>query len=296
MANLADVASPWLPPRFPETWASAWGEDEFGLWMALNYQGAQQVFRWILPGTFQMGSPATEAERGEGEIQHEVTLTQGYWLAVTACTQVLWQAVMGENPSNFKDDPRNPVEQISWDDVRQFIAKLNERFPILNACLPSEAQWEYACRARTTTPFSFGENITPEQVNYDGNFRYADGKKGPYRERTVPVGSLPPNPWGLYEMHGNVWEWCEDWYGAYEMQPQSDPHGADTGAGRVLRGGSWFRSGRGVRSANRDYYEPGGRGSDFGFRLALGQGAGKGEAPAGELRGTRGGKAGAGNE
>ena len=296
MANLADVASPWLPPRFPETWASAWGEDEFGLWMALNYQSAQQVFRWILPGTFKMGSPATEAERREDEVQHEVTLMQGYWLADTACTQALWQAVMGENPRMFSDHPRNPVEQVSWEDAQRFTAELNRCIPNLNACLPSEAQWEYACRAGTTTPFSFGENITPEQVNYNGEYAYAGSNKGLSRERTVPVGSLPPNPWGLYEMHGNVLEWCEDWYGAYETQPQSDPRGPETGAARVLRGGSWIGRGRHVRSACRNGGGPGMRRSSIGFRLALGQGAGKGEAPAGELCGTRGGKAGAGNE
>ena len=109
----------------------------------------------------------------------------------------------------------------------------------MNARLPTEAEWEYACRAGTNTPFSFGDNITPEQVNYDGNYPYADGKKGLYREKTVPVKSLPANAWGLYEMHGNVWEWCQDWYGDYPAEPVTNPEGSQAGVERVVRGGSW---------------------------------------------------------
>jgi hypothetical protein len=166
-------------------------------------------------------------------------LSRGFWLADTACTQALWQAVTGAKPSYFKDDARNPVENVSWDEVQAFLSELNRRVPGLQARLPSEAEWEYACRAGTTTPFSFGDNITPEQVNYDGNYPYAGGEKGLYRQKTVPAGSLPANPWGLYEMHGNVWEWCADWYGDYPNTPQVDPTGPQTGASRVLRGGSW---------------------------------------------------------
>ena len=287
----------FFPDPFPATWASDWGEDGVGLWMAFTLLGVRQAFRWILPGTFLMGSPETEPERYPDEVQHEVTLTQGFWLADTACTQALWQAVMGDNPSHFQDDPRNPVEQVSWEDEQDFIAELNTRVPGLQVRLPSEAEWEYACRAGTKTPFSFGENITPEQVNYDGNNPYAGGKKGLYRERTVPVGSLPPNPWGLYEMHGNVWEWCEDWYGNYPSGPQVDPRGPAAGASRVLRGGSWNDFGRYCRSALRASYEPVNRFADLGFRLALGQAsAGEGEPgrerPAEQPRGTRGGEAG----
>jgi hypothetical protein len=168
-----------------------------------------------------------------------VRLSRGFWLADTVCTQALWQAVTGANPSHFKDDARNPVESVSWDDVQAFLSELNRRVPGLQARLPSEAEWEYACRAGTTTPFSFGDNITPEQVNYDGNQPYAGGEKGLYRQKTVPAGSLPANPWGLYEMHGNVWEWCADWYGDYPNTPQVDPTGPQTGGSRVLRGGSW---------------------------------------------------------
>jgi formylglycine-generating enzyme required for sulfatase activity len=290
----------FFPDPFPARWASDWGEDRFGLWMGLTFQGVRQAFRWILPGTFRMGSPESEPERLDWEVQHEVTLTQGFWLADTACTQALWQAVMGENPSRFRDDPRNPVEQVSWEDAQRFIAALNERVPGLEARLPSEAEWEYACRAGTTTPFSFGENITPEQVNYNGDYPYAGGKKGLNRERTVPVGSLPANAWGLYEMHGNVWEWCEDWYGEYPGGPQVDPRGPATGAGRVLRGGSWHGLGRYCRSANRFRYGPANRDSYLGFRLARGSSASQGQGQAGEERqagqprGTRGGQAGRG--
>jgi formylglycine-generating enzyme len=267
----AQTSASFFPNPFPALWAGEWGEDEFGLWMVLTFQGVRQVFRWILPGTFLMGSPKSEPERYDDETQHPVTLTQGYWLADTACTQALWEAVMGENPAYFKDDANNPVERVSWDDVQQFIDKLNGLIPTLNARLPTEAQWEYACRAGTTTPFSFGKNITPEQVNYNGNYPYAGGKEGLYRKKTVPVKSLPLNPWGLFEMHGNVWEWCSDWFVSdYPTESVVDPEGPPSGASRVLRGGSWDDFGRYVRSAHRIRHQPGYR-SAVGFRLSLGQ-------------------------
>jgi sulfatase modifying factor 1 len=208
---------------------------------------------------------------GRDESQHEVTLSRGFWLADTACTQALWQAVTGANPSEFQDDVRNPVENVSWRDVQAFLSELNRRVPGLQARLPSEAEWEYACRAGTTTPFSFGDNISPEQVNYNGDSPYAGGEKGLNREKTVPVGSLPANPWGLYEMHGNVWEWCADWYGDYPTAPQLDPTGPQTGGSRVLRGGSWSSDGRGARCALRGGFGPDYRGRGIGFRFAPGQ-------------------------
>ncbi len=260
-----------LPPRFPAPWASEWGEDRaYGLFMILEVNGVRQWFRWLPPGTFMMGSSETEAERYDDETQHQVTLTKGFWLADTACTQVLWQAVMGSNPSRFQDNPDNPVETVSWDDVQLFLERLNAMFPSLNARLPSEAEWEYACRAGENTPFSFGDNITPEQVNYDGNYPYAEGKKGLYRGKTVPVKSLPSNRWGLYEMHGNVYEWCADWFGDYPVESVPDPIGPKQGVHRVLRGGSWSRLAWYTRSANRSRGVPGYRDLDIGFRLALG--------------------------
>ncbi|HRD68239.1 MAG TPA: formylglycine-generating enzyme family protein, partial [Candidatus Competibacter sp.] len=204
----------------------------------------------------------------------------------TACTQALWQAVTGQNPSRFKGE-RRPVEQVSWNEVQEFIARLNGAVPGLGARLPTEAEWEYACRAGTTTPFSFGEDITPDQVNYDGNYPYR-GKKGRDRQETVEVASLPANPWGLYEMHGNVWEWCRDWYDNYPKGSVTDPTGPATREWRVLRGGSWFSLGRYARSAYRHRDGPGTRNVYIGFRLALGpelrqdERAGRGEGGAGQ--------------
>ncbi|MER2517239.1 MAG: formylglycine-generating enzyme family protein, partial [Candidatus Accumulibacter phosphatis] len=210
-------------------WAHEIGRDACGLYADLlvplpgaapdDPQAIRQRCRWIEAGHFRMGSPADEPAHLENEAQHEVTLSRGFWLADTACTQALWQAVTGANPSEFQDDVRNPVENVSWRDVQAFLSELNRRMPGLQARLPSEAEWEYACRAGTTTPFSFGDDISPEQVNYNGDSPYAGGEKGLNREKTVPVGSLPANPWGLYEMHGNVWEWCADWYGDYPTAP-----------------------------------------------------------------------------
>jgi formylglycine-generating enzyme required for sulfatase activity len=216
-----------------------------------------------------MGSPEDEPQRENDETQHPVTLTRGFWIAETPVTQALWEIFMGDNPSHFKG-AELPVEQVSWNDAQRFINKLNGMKPELQLCLPTEAQWEYACRAGTTTPFSFGDNITTDQVNYDGNYPYNNGKKGEDRSQTVEVKAFPPNAWGLYQMHGNVWEWCQDWYGQYPSQPVTNPQGAVSGTGRVLRGGSWFLYGRRCRSAGRRHFGPAFRNSGFGFRLSLG--------------------------
>ena len=251
-------------------WGGKFEYDKVGLYTDLIIKSITQRCRWIPPGNFCLGSPSSEKERQDNEIQHQVTLSQGFWLADTVCTQALWKAVMGDNPAFFTDNENNPVEQVSWDDVHNFIKQLNILTSGLDAQLPTEAQWEYACRAGTTTPFSFGETITPDQVNFDGNIPYASGKKGRCREKTVAVKSLPANPWGLYEMHGNVWEWCADWYDDFFEMPIIDPIGSDTGSSRVLRGGSWSNHGWRTRSANRGWYAPVNRDNYIGFRFVVG--------------------------
>ncbi len=255
-----------FPAAFPESWASDWGEDEYGLWMGFTYKGVRHDFRWIEPGTFTMGSPKNEPGRYNNETQHQVTLTRGFWLAETTVTQALWEVVMGDDPSSFKGANR-PVEQVSWDDTQRFIAKMNGMKPELQMCLPTEAQWEYCCRAGTTTAFHFGgkNDLNLERVNYSGKWDNYDANG-----ETKTVKSYAPNDWGFYEMHGNVWEWCQDWYGDYPAQSVVDPKGAETGANRVLRGGSWFNVGWVCRSAFRYYYVPGNRSHNIGFRLALG--------------------------
>lgn len=263
----------------PNAWASRAGVDNIGRLFEFTVRGRRgpvtQRMRFIPPGQFLMGSPKDENGRDDDERQHPVLLTQGYWLADTACTQELWEAVMGNNPSHFKDDPQNPVENVSWNDITQdFLPRLNNLVPGLNLTLPTEAQWEYACRSGTTTPFSFGEQITPEQVNYDGNHPYAGGKKGEYRNKTVPVKALPANSWGLHQMHGNVWEWCQDEIAAYPEGTSIDPvvHQGrkEKDRQRVLRGGGWLRFGGRCRSASRNAFVPGDRHYFIGFRLARG--------------------------
>lgn len=261
------------PPR----WATDWGQDQHGRWVDVSVPGARgtvtQRLRWIPPGMFRMGSPESEPKRYDDEgPQHEVTITRGFWIFDTAVTQELWQAVMGGNPSRFTS-PRRPVERVSWDDCQEFLQRLTALLNEAPFDLPTEAQWEYACRAGTTTPFSFGNNITPEQVNYDGNYPYADGMKGLYRQETVDVGSLPANAWGLHEMHGNVNEWCRDGRRDYAAQSAIDPEGATEGAAaQMVRGGCWCNFAQNVRSAYRNAYEPGFRSLHLGFRCALVQG------------------------
>ena len=253
------------PEHFPAHWAIAWGEDHYGYWQAFEVKGVRQVMRWISAGEFIMGSPKDEAKRSSDEMQHPVVIKQGFWLADTACTQALWVAVMGKNPSHFDKNNQNPVDTVSWNDCQRFIEKANQELPAeFQLRLPGEAEWEYSCRAGTQTPFSTGETLTTDQANYDGNYPYKKGeKKGKYREETVPVLSFPPNPLGLYQMHGNILEWCDDVY-----SEDYEPVGA--GSRRVLRGGDWFDFAQGVRSALRSAYSPGLRDLSFGLRLAGG--------------------------
>ena len=202
------------------------GFDEYGLFATLKIKNVSQRFRWIEPGTFIMGSPENEQGRYSDETQHPVTLTQGFWMADTAVTQAFWQAVMGDNPSKSQQGKKaqeNPVETVSWDDCQQFIEQLKKHFNLLNCGLPTEAQWEYACRAGTQTAFNFEGELDLDNVNYSGIF----DKKGwddKALQRTAAVKSYPCNAWGLYEMHGNVWEWCQDnWQSDLGTEPQVDP-------------------------------------------------------------------------
>ena len=172
----------------------------------------------IPAGSFLMGSPTSEESHFTSESpQHEVNLG-AFWMSQFPITQAQWVSVMGNNPSHFEGDDL-PVECVSWHDAMKFCRRLSEQTGHTYT-LPSEAQWEYACRAGTTTPFHFGKTITSGQANYDGNYTYGDAPRGEYRQRTTPVGMFPPNDWGLYDMHGNVWEWClDEWHPNYEGAP-----------------------------------------------------------------------------
>jgi formylglycine-generating enzyme required for sulfatase activity/uncharacterized caspase-like protein len=227
-------------------------------------------FAFCPPGSFMMGSPASEADRRDAEDQVQVRISKGFWMGQTEVTQGQWAAVMGSNPSHLKGNDL-PVETVSWEDAQAYISKLNQSVPLSAGwkyALPTEAQWEYACRAGTESAFSFGALLNGKEANCNGNYPYGTSTKGPYLEKTVKVGSYAANAWGLYDMHGNVWEWCADWYGE-KLPGGTDPVGASTGANRVLRGGSWYSSAARCRAACRSHLDPGYRGHTLGFRPAL---------------------------
>ncbi|OED36482.1 hypothetical protein AB833_26870 [Chromatiales bacterium (ex Bugula neritina AB1)] len=249
-------------------WAAATGTDSYGRWAAFELGDQSYRLRWIKPGEFLMGSPDEEPECSDNEALHTVTLSHGYWLAETAVSQALWQHVAGGNPSHFEGADL-PVEQVSFDDIKnEFLPELNRILPAFNAQLPTEAQWEYACRAGTSTPFHFGDSLTTGLANYDGDYPYNGQKKGEYRSKTIPVSDLQINPWGLYQMHGNVWEWCADSPREFKKgETVVDPIGLE-GQERVLRGGSWCGRGRSLRSACRLGFGPSLCGCNYGFRLA----------------------------
>jgi len=233
--------------------------------MALSIKGVDYAFRWCPPGRFMMGSPSSEADRLDSETQHEVTLSRGFWMLETQVTQQMWESVMGNNPSYFKGSKKLPVEQVSWNDSQEYIKKLNTLLAGTPGApagykfsLPTESQWEYACRAGTTTAYHFGNSLSAEQANFNGNI-----------SQTREVGSYPSNVWGLYDMHGNVYEWCLDWYGDYPSGSLTDPVGSPTGSIRVVRGGSWHLIARYCRSAFRSSYDPAAGRYSIGLRLSL---------------------------
>ncbi len=249
---------------------------------------------WISPGTFTMGSPDTEAERHSWEgPQTRVTISQGFWMGKYEVTQGEYSPMMGSNPSYFttKDaygnpispDLSRPVEQVSWNDAVAYCGALTTRERNAGRLpdgyvyrLPTEAEWEYACREGTTTAFHYGPSLRSGMANFYGYEEYEASigryynPSGIYLGRTTSVGSYAPNAWGLYDMHGNVWEWCHDW-GSGDLPGGSvtDPQGPSAGSGRVIRGGSWLDDARWCRSAYRNFYYPDYTYLDIGFRVVL---------------------------
>ncbi|MBY0459980.1 MAG: formylglycine-generating enzyme family protein, partial [Gemmataceae bacterium] len=229
--------------------------------------GAKMAFAWCPPGSFRMGGTQYDSEKPV----HKVTLTKGFFMGIHPVTQAQWKAIMGTDPSHFKG-PNRPVEQVSWEDCQEFCKKftasLNGRVTVR---LPTEAEWEYACRAGTTTEFHFGDVINTDLANYDGNYSWNNSPKGTYRQETTDVGSFRANPWGLFDVHGNVWEWCQDWYAPYKDGDQTDPcqFNKQSDDYRVLRGGSWSSSPQGCRSAGRRRRAPASRYCDYGFRVCF---------------------------
>jgi formylglycine-generating enzyme required for sulfatase activity len=245
-----DPATHWLsikPANFPAGTLSSFG-------------GTECV--WCPPGQFMMGSPLSELDRDSDEEQHEVVLTRGFFLSETECTQGQWEAVMGGNPSYFKGTER-PVEQVSWEEAVEYCRKLTAKQRAEGILadgwewrLPTEAEWEYAARAGTTGA-RYGKLDTIAWR--DGN---SGGEPHPVKQKTA-------NAWGLYDMIGNVWEWCSDWYGGYPTGSVTDPTGPSSGSYRVSRGGSWGSGARYARSALRGGSDPGSRNGSQGFRPAL---------------------------
>jgi formylglycine-generating enzyme required for sulfatase activity len=223
-------------------------------------------FVFISPGSLIMGSPETELGRSDDELPHEVSITHGFFLQTTPVTQGQWKAVMGNNFSQFSpngDD--HPVESVSWYDCQKFIERLNSSGEHTYR-LPTEAEWEYACRAGKFSSCSEGE-IIELFCDQDPSLDAVGWYCGNSDRVTHPVAQKKPNPWGLYDLHGNVLEWCQDWYGTYPATPQTDPTGPITGPGRVIRGGSWFSNAKSCRSAARFFWSPNAKSDFIGFRL-----------------------------
>jgi formylglycine-generating enzyme required for sulfatase activity len=237
-------------------------------------------------GTFMMGSPESEQCRQKDENQHEVTISKDYYLGVYEVTQVQYEKVMGKNPSHFQgaivgnENADLPVENVSWDDAVEFCKKLSDLPEEMKAGrvyrLPTEAEWEYACRAGSKTAYSFDdeEGLLPEYGWFSSNSSY----------RTHTVGLLEPNAWGLYDMHGNVWEWCSDRYVEYPKGAVSDPSGPKEGSYRVYRGGCWSNVAADCQSADRNWGTPGSSGNPLGFRLALSSPSGISKSPKAESK------------
>ena len=233
-------------------------------------------FVWIPAGTFIMGSSESQQDRisNKGRLdrlsheapKHRVTLTHGFWMGKYEVTQAQWMKVMGSNPSYFTGDENLPVEQVSWDDITQpggFLDRLNRANPGTKFRLPTEAEWEYACRAGTTTRFYWGDDPGYREIE---EHAWYNGNSG---NTTHRVGQKTPNAWGLFDMSGNVWEWCQDWYGLYAARASFDPWKPSISDSRVLRGGCWVNHGRYCRSSERYGEHPGNRNYGIGLRLCV---------------------------
>jgi formylglycine-generating enzyme required for sulfatase activity len=234
--------------------------------------GVKMTFVLVPPGKFRMGSPEDEKEREKGELLHEVTLTEPFYLGKTEVTQAQYEALGVENPSKFRGADR-PVEMVSWTEARDWAEKLTKKRGDKHLYrLPTEAEWEYACRgARSSSqPFGIGDGdaLSSLEANFDGNFSYGGADKGKFLEASCAVGSYRANAFGLHDMHGIVWEWCQDWYGPYPRDAVTNPTGPEEGSDRVYRGGCWGSDGGLCRAALRRYTEPGDRSFSCGFRLA----------------------------
>lgn len=217
----------------------------------------------IPAGEFTMGSPkAQEVGFSNESPPQKIRISKPFYMGIHEVTQREYREVMGNNPSRYKLSPDHPVEQVTWEEAVEFCQKLSERPAEKEGKrvyrLPTEAEWEYACRAGTTTTFHFGDALTDKQANFQRD-----------KDRTTKVGSYEPNAFGLYDMHGNVWEWCQDWFdgGAYEIAAGNDPAGPETGDSRVIRGGSWHSEADRCRCATRDSFTPSHRFNDIGFRV-----------------------------
>jgi formylglycine-generating enzyme required for sulfatase activity len=234
--------------------------------------GVRMTFVLVPPGKFRMGSPEEEEGRDECETLHEVTLTEPFDLGKTEVTQAQYLALIGKNPSVFKGDD-HPVETVRWKQARDYAARLTQaRGDGYLYQLPTEAQWEYACRGGRppSQPFGVGNvrYFSSREANYNGEQPYGFADEGPYLEGTRRVGSYPPNALGLYDLHGNVWEWCADWYGLYPPGDATNPAGPAKGSGRVVRGGSWDTAAHFCRAAARQGFEERPREGCLGFHLA----------------------------
>lgn len=226
----------------------------------------------IAPGTFMMGSPESEDGRDDDEKQHEVSLKDPFWLSETPVTQKQWKSLMGRNPSRFAGDDL-PVVNVSWDDAVKFCKKLNDKFKKMlpggfHFALPTEAQWEYACRAGASTAFCYGDASDMEKMNCNGDYPCGGGEPGKNMKKAMPVKHYPANTWGIFSMHGNVFEWCRDVYEEnYAQNPESLR--GNNGITRVIRGGSWDTGAAYCRAARRDYASPDDQYDFVGFRVAL---------------------------